>query len=202
MAQNSYASTTEWNAAFVGYLQGDPLAAIDFYNLSNRYLIGIARRLAPNLADDQHAEVAQQAFLKAFAHGAKFDPERGSAKQFLRWCALNAVKEVQSQYRAPHELARPKREKHEDVAEQTARIDSQEVPNVIKVKDPSSEADFERVDKVVSAGSLCRRMPRHLRFAAEQLLAGESFADAAAAVGWTRSQLRQRLAQFGNRLAA
>jgi DNA-directed RNA polymerase specialized sigma24 family protein len=95
------------------FLAGELGAANEFYKAAKPHILGLARRIAPELPSDIHPEVVNQTFVYLLEGAtSKFDPKKGSAKNFLRGYILNAVRHVRATYCAP---GRPTRKRNRPV---------------------------------------------------------------------------------------
>jgi RNA polymerase sigma-70 factor (ECF subfamily) len=95
-------------ALLAGFVTGDPDAAAAFIRRFQRRVYGLARSIVSDatLAED----VAQEAFVRAWRHGAAYDPRRGSVPTWMltitRNVAIDAVRLRRPQPVDPEDIAR------------------------------------------------------------------------------------------------
>lgn len=89
-------------------LAGDPFSWRALFQRLAPKVLAVSRRRARDLASDLHEEVLQQTFLVLLGkQPSDFDPNRGTALQFVTGLVMNAVRVIRSVYRAPGQRSRP-----------------------------------------------------------------------------------------------
>ncbi|WP_295194262.1 hypothetical protein [uncultured Brevundimonas sp.] len=186
---------------------------------TKRYAMAIARAKAPDLSEDLHEEIAQQAVVELFQFGAKA-LAKTTGKALFRKAVFNAVRVVRATNAPPGERTRHQKITAApltaaDVA--SARIDQRRVrragdtgsgdpPAVLEnLPDPHQQAAFAQIDNVIYVSSLLLHAPAPVERAL-RLIHFKDFAVEAAAenLDITRFALNRRLKAFyqGVRTAA
>ena len=73
-------------ALLAGFASGDPTAEAAFVRRFQRRLYGLALTM---VGEDEAADVAQEAFMRAWRHAGAFDPRRGSVATWLSTITRN-----------------------------------------------------------------------------------------------------------------
>ncbi len=73
-------------ALLAGFASGDPTAEAAFVRRFQRRLFGLAVTM---VGEDEAADVAQEAFVRAWRHAGAFDPRRGSVATWLSTITRN-----------------------------------------------------------------------------------------------------------------
>lgn len=102
------------NGLLVGFILRDQDAAEHFKKLAPPIIRGLARRFGPDLPADLINEVVSETYVILLGRsGHRFDPARGSAREFLFGIVGNAVKNVRAENRPPGLPTRPRKDEPE-----------------------------------------------------------------------------------------
>ena len=176
-----------------------------------RYSRSITLRRCPDLPDDLHYEIFQQAFVELFRAGPDGIGTHGGVGAFRR-AVFAAMRQVRADYAPP---GRPTRRKSDEDA---TRVAAENVGQILDVKGlrqctvtAGEHAELD-LDQVASAPAAAAQQQVDDRLTTEAILAtapvavatalrlihleGEPVDDAAAAVGLTRFALNRRITAF------
>lgn len=176
------------------FLAGELGAADEFYEAAKPHILGLARRIAPELPSDIHPEVVNQTFVYLLEGAAsKFDPEKGSAKNFLRGYILNAVRHVRATYCAP---GRPTRRRNRP---DNKKKQQEEFPAVVSLDtgtytQPVAPNAFATVEAVCDAETVLNNAPEPLATALELVyFEDKTMSEAAMMLHISRFQLNRQI---------
>jgi RNA polymerase sigma factor (sigma-70 family) len=150
-----------------------------------------ARRAAPELPADVQDEVVSQSFEYLIQSKAQFQPERGSAKAFLKVLTRQAVRKIRADYCPPGRRTRPDRHDRR-----------QQKPKIVSLSDINENVLVNRdavdeLDTNCEVKAILRRAPEKVARALVLIyFAGERVSSAARAVGMSRFALSREIARF------
>jgi RNA polymerase sigma factor (sigma-70 family) len=179
------------------FLAGDPGAADEFYDAAKPHILGLARRIAPELPCDIHPEVVNQTFVYLLeVPASKFDPKKGSAKNFLRGYILNAVRHVRATYCKP---GRPTRKRNRPVKKKKQQED---FPAVISLdtgtyEQPAVPATVATIEAALDAETVLNKAPETVATALELVyLEDKTLSEAAMMLHISRFQLSRQISAY------
>ena len=98
---------SDQRASLRDFLARDPYSYQNFPSQIHFQLRQLARKLAPELPADLHAEIVNEAWVilleKSHTH---YDSERGTESTYLIFAVRDALKHIRASYRPPGSLSR------------------------------------------------------------------------------------------------
>lgn len=134
------------NQLLINFLEGYTNADDNFFELMNPRILRFARRNTRDLPIDIQEEVAQQTFANLLITPvSNFNPERGTAWQFLIGQILNAEKQVRSGYGLPQrrKIKVPEGSDKPTVPKQFTKVVSIDAEETINPQSKSFERNLE-----------------------------------------------------------
>lgn len=102
------------NGLLIGFTLRHQEAAEQFKKVAPPIIRGLARRFGPDLPADLIDDVVSETYVILLGRsGRRFDPARGSAREFLFGIVGNAVKNVRANNRPPGLPTRPRKDEPE-----------------------------------------------------------------------------------------
>lgn len=188
------------NQLLIDFLEGDAFVHDEFPEIKMPRILKTARAVAKDLPEDIQEEIAQQTFQNLlFTPSTNFNPERGSAWQFLIGQIWNAEKQVRAAYGFP-QRRKAKTSEASAISKQVPKIVSINSEEAIGVATMSFERKFESEFFVKT---IIRKAPPHLATALQLIcFQGKSKEQSAKIVGLSRFQMHRQMKNLRVRLMA
>lgn len=198
-------SRNDLDALLHRFLAGDHFAREELPRVARPYLRKIARRLGTELPDDIQQEVVNQALLNLTQQKpGNYDPERGTAKTFLRFMLQNAVRQVRASYAPPGHVTRVRRSK--GAKGPIANVRAAHISPLHELNDadmPAIDGGIPAAEARHDAHALLRQAPTHVAASLERLYLQEHVLnDVAVDLGISRYSLSRQIAQFAEDIRA
>lgn len=130
-------------------LTGHPYNQQRLGNEAKRYSLRLSRAKAPDLPDDLHDEICQEAFAKLFTDGAEALTKHNGRILFRR-AVLAAMRTVRANYASPGERTRPPKRTSATEQPALAKIAAEDVGRIADAQTVESntiiEGDFGHID--------------------------------------------------------
>lgn len=180
-----------------GFLAGDHVAREKLPRVAERYVLKIARRLGPDLPDDLHYDVVNQAFLNLMLQKpASYNPARGAAGTFLKLMVRNALRQVRASNAPPGHVTRVRKLRG------TALPVSAPSPIVVSLDEldednmPTSDRAIATIEARYDVEALLRRAPAELAVILSRVyLQGETVGYVASDVGVSRYIVSRQISE-------
>ncbi len=191
----------------VAFLNGDPRARVELYDRLQEPLFRAARHLVPgNLAED----LVQQFWLLLLRRRPKsFNPDRITAKRYIRLLLRTAARDTFALYTPPGQRTRTRKRSNEQCGGRTPALSLDELVNVGEAQEVTTLGDlipepsnpFAKVNEELEAQWLLERAHkmvtepvfRALKYVYEDEV---GLAEAAQLAGISRFQLRRGILQL------
>jgi RNA polymerase sigma-70 factor, ECF subfamily len=178
------------NQNFVAFLGGDSRAGKAVYTQMRAAIIGVARKRAPDLANDRE-DVLNETFLMMMEASHRFDPARGAASTFVTSVLVpEAIQRVRAKMARPGTTTR-RRKAPEPVTEATfPMLDPMPAPENVAIAGHGSPAAIEAA---CDARALYTRASAQLRVVIGGLVDGKSQVELAAEMQIDRTKVMRMI---------
>jgi hypothetical protein len=191
------------NQLLIVFLEGDSIANYKFFEVMNPRILRTARSIAKDLPEDIQEEIAQQTYLNLlYTPANNFNPERGTAWQFLIGQIWNAEKQVRDAY------GYPQRRKKKDLQSIESFTTAKQSPKIISI-DTEKTVNLPSVnlEKTLEGEffvrTVIRKAPKPLASALKLIcFQDNSKEQAAKAVRLSRFQLHRQITNLRSQLIA
>lgn len=191
------------NQLLIDFLEGDTVAHDEFPEMMLRRIQRTARAIGKDLPEDIREEIAQQTFQNLlFTPPANFNPERGTAWQFLIGQILNAEKQVRAAYGFPQRRKKKNSETAEDcsAAARLPKLVSIDATDAINLPTESFERNFQEEFYI---RTVIRKAPNSLASALKLICFEDKTKEQAAkVVGLSRFQMHRQIKNLRSQLMA
>jgi len=151
-----------------------------------------ARRAAPDLPVDVQDEVVSQSFEYLIQSRSQFQPERGSAKAFLKIRTRQAARKVHADYCPPGRRTRPAPHERDHEQQRVISLSEMNLESVLINEEAAKEPERKYQVK-----ALLDRAPAKVAAALVLIyFVGEDVSVAAKAVGMSRYALSREITRF------
>lgn len=192
-------------------LMGQPYNQRRLGDEAQRYARRLSKAKAPDLPEDLHEEVCQQAFAELFRIGAGGLDQR-SGKVLFRRAVLAAVRVVRASYAPPGQRTRASKDQSisrvaaEDIGQiadhaalERSRVSDESGGYIVfdRFADPRVAAEFQQIEDALDVAALLKGASADIALALRMIHENdEPVGVAAAVVGMDRFTLNRRLKAF------